>query len=203
MQNLNTIIFDLGGVLIDWNPEYVFRQIFTDKREMRYFFDYICTHDWNIQQDAGRPLVEATEEKVAEFPDYEAQIRAYYGRWREMLGGPIGETVEILDTLRQQDKHRLLALTNWSHETFPTALELYDFLHWFEGIVVSGQEKLIKPDRRIYELLLERYNVEPQRAIFIDDNAKNVAGAQAVGLHAVQFESPGQLHRFLQTQGIL
>lgn len=202
-MKLDTIIFDLGGVLIDWNPEYVFREIFDDEQEMRYFFNEICTHDWNIQQDAGRPLAEATELKVAEFPDYEPHIRAYYGRWREMLGGAIEETVEILDVLRKQSSHRLLALTNWSHETFPTALELYDFLHWFEGIVVSGQEKLIKPDRRIYQLLIERYQLEPSRALFIDDNKNNVAGALEAGLHAVRFESPGQLRRFFREHGIL
>lgn len=202
-MKLDTIIFDLGGVLIDWNPEYVFNDIFEDKREMQYFFDYICTHDWNIQQDAGRPLAVATEEKVAEFPDYEPQIRAFYGRWQEMLGGAIEETVEILDTLRRQDSHRLLALTNWSHETFPVAQELYDFLHWFEGIVVSGQEKLIKPDPRIYQLLINRYEVEPSRALFIDDNKHNVIAAKDVGLHAVRFESPRQLRGFLQEQGVL
>ncbi len=203
MKNLDTIIFDLGGVLIDWNPAYVFREIFDDAEEMRYFFEHICTHDWNIQQDAGRPLAEATEEKVAEFPAYESQIRAYYGRWREMLSGAITETVDILTALRQKDKYRLLALTNWSHETFPTALELFDFLHWFEGIVVSGEEKLIKPDPRIYQVLLERYNVTPQRALFIDDNVKNVAGAEAVGLHAVHFQSPQQLHEFFIKYDIL
>ncbi|HMN91585.1 MAG TPA: HAD family phosphatase [Saprospiraceae bacterium] len=203
MKKLDTIIFDLGGVLIDWNPAYVFREIFDDAEEMCYFFEHICTHDWNIQQDAGRPLAEATEEKVAEFPAYEAQIRAYYGRWREMLGGAITETVDILTALRQQDKYRLLALTNWSHETFPTALELFDFLHWFEGIVVSGKERLIKPDPRIYQVLLDRYNVTPQRALFIDDNVKNVAGAEAVGLHAVHFQSPQQLHDIFLKYDIL
>ncbi|MBK7874053.1 MAG: HAD family phosphatase [Saprospiraceae bacterium] len=202
-MNLNTIIFDQGGVLIDWNPEYVFREIFDDEQEMRYFFDHICTHDWNIQQDAGRPLAEATEWLVQERPDYEPHIRAYYGRWREMLGGAIEETVAILDELRQQDTHRLLALTNWAHETFPVALEQYDFLHWFEGIVVSGEEKLIKPDPRIYQTLIERYAVQPQHALFIDDNANNVAGAQDVGLHAVRFESPAQLRNFFQAHKIL
>jgi 2-haloacid dehalogenase len=202
-MQLNTIIFDLGGVLIDWNPRYVFEQIFDDEREMQYFFDYICTPEWNVQQDAGRPLAEATEAKVAEFPDYEPQIRAYYGRWREMLAGPIHETVDILHHLNQRDEHRLLALTNWSHETFPVALELYDFLQIFEGIVVSGREKLIKPDRRIYQLLINRYEVEPAKALFIDDNRQNVQGAQDVGLNAVHFESPGQLRQFLQEKGII
>ncbi len=120
-----------------------------------------------------------------------------------MLGGAIEETVEILDALRNRKTHRLLALTNWSHETFPTALELFPFLHWFEGIVVSGEEKLIKPDPRIYELLINRYDVKPQQAIFIDDNPHNVEGAKEAGLHAIRFESPQQLKVFLQTNQIL
>lgn len=203
MNKFDTIIFDLGGVLIDWNPEYVFREVFDDEQEMRYFFAEICTHDWNIQQDAGRLLAEATEERVALFPAYEPQIRAFYGRWKEMLGGPIHETVEILETLHQQKDHQLLALTNWSHETFPTALELYPFLQLFEGILVSGVEKLIKPDPRIYQLILERYDVNPTRALFIDDNAKNVEGAKNVGIEAVQFHSPAQLRAYLEAHSVL
>lgn len=203
MNKFDTIIFDLGGVLIDWNPEYVFREVFDDEQEMRHFFAEICTHDWNIQQDAGRLLAEATEERVALFPAYEPQIRAFYGRWKEMLGGPIHETVEILETLHQQKDHQLLALTNWSHETFPTALELYPFLQLFEGILVSGVEKLIKPDPRIYQLILERYDVNPTRALFIDDNAKNVEGAKNVGIEAVQFHSPAQLRAYLEAHSVL
>lgn len=202
-KNFDTIIFDLGGVLVDWNPEYVFKTVFDDEEEMRYFFAEICTHDWNIQQDAGRPLAEATELLVAQFPTYESQIRAFYGRWEEMLGGPISETVKILEALYQRKEHRLLALTNWSHETFPVALELYPFLQLFEGILVSGVEKLIKPDARIYQLLIERYSVNPERALFIDDNLKNVEGAKAVGLHAVQFESSAQLRAYLEEKEVL
>lgn len=203
MKQIDTIIFDLGGVLIDWNPVYVFREVFEEEAEMHYFLTEVCSPEWNIQQDAGRPLAEATELLVAQFPDYEPQIRTYYGQWRNMLGGAIEETVEILDTLRNRKTHRLLALTNWSHETFPTALELFPFLHWFEGIVVSGEEKLIKPDPRIYELLINRYDVKPQQAIFIDDNPHNVEGAKKVGLHAIRYESPQQLKVFLQTNQIL
>jgi 2-haloacid dehalogenase len=203
MKRFDTIIFDLGGVLIDWNPEYVFREIFEKEEEMRYFFSEICTHDWNIQQDAGRPLAEATEVLVAQFPEYEPHIRSYYGRWQEMLGGPIQETVDILEELHQSQEHRLLALTNWSHETFPTALELYPFLQLFEGILVSGVEKLIKPDPRIYQLLIERYTVHPNRALFIDDNLKNVEGAKALGIEAIQFKSSAQLKSYLQENGVL
>ncbi|MFM8489690.1 MAG: HAD family hydrolase, partial [Bacteroidota bacterium] len=161
MKQINTIIFDLGGVLIDWNPEYVFREVIPDSDRRDYFFRNICTHDWNIEQDAGRPLAVATDMLVREFPDWETEIRTYYDRWEDMLGGPIHDTVDILRSLRDQKKHRLLALTNWSGETFPVALGRYDFLHWFEGIVVSGDEGTRKPFPDIYQLLLDRYAVTP------------------------------------------
>ncbi|MDZ4679251.1 MAG: HAD family phosphatase [Saprospiraceae bacterium] len=201
--NIDTVIFDLGGVLIDWNPEYVFREVFDDHSEMQYFLREVCSPEWNEQQDAGRTLQEATEILVAQFPDYELQIRTYYNRWQDMLGGTIPHTVEILRHLHQKQTHRLYALTNWSHETFPVALELFDFLHLFEGILVSGEEKLLKPDRRIYELLLTRYEIDGQRALFIDDNPKNVKGAQDAGLNAIRFESPEQLAFDLKNFNIL
>lgn len=200
---IDTVIFDLGGVLIDWNPEYVFREVFEDHTEMRYFLTEVCSPEWNEQQDAGRTLQEATEILVAQFPDYEHQIRTYYNRWQDMLGGAISNSVEILRGLHQKQTHRLYALTNWSHETFPVALELFDFLHLFEGILVSGEEKLLKPDRRIYELLMSRYGIDGRRALFIDDNPKNVKGAQEAGLNAIRFESPEQLALELKNFKIL
>lgn len=202
-MKINTIIFDLGGVLIDWNPDYVYKEIYPDPEERKWFFDHVCTHEWNLQQDAGRSLQEATDEKVAEWPEYETQIRAFYGRWVEMLGGPIEETVQYLHDLKSQQTYELLALTNWSQETFPIALERYDFLHWFSGIVVSGVEKVIKPHREIFEILLQRYAVDPSTAVFIDDNAGNVKGAQALGMHGVHYTSPKQLKQDLQALGVM
>ncbi len=202
MQPINTIIFDLGGVLIDWNPEYVFRELIPDPERRRFFFENICTHEWNIEQDAGRPLTEATEQLVNEYPEWEPEIRAYYGRWEEMLGGPIHETVELLRELRDREEHRLLALTNWSGETFPVALSRYDFLHWFEGIVVSGDEKTRKPFADIYEILLDRYEVNPSQAVFIDDSLKNVEGAEAVGINGIHFQSTAQLKETLREWGV-
>jgi 2-haloacid dehalogenase len=200
---IDTIIFDLGGVLIDWNPMYVFNGIFAGNEERKtYFFDNICTHDWNEQQDAGRSLQAATDELLAKHPEWESEIRAYYGRWREMLGGPIHDTVEILKKLKNAESHRLYALTNWSAETFPVALELYEFLHWFEGIVVSGVEKTRKPFPEFYQIMLDRYQIAPQRAIFIDDNYRNVKGAEALGIHGIHFQSPGQLQQALLEKGI-
>lgn len=195
---LDTIIFDLGGVLIDWNPEYVFRSLIPDEAKRRFFFDNICTHDWNIAQDAGRSLHEGTALLVADHPEWEPEIRAFYGRWEEMLGGPIEETVELLREIRDRGTHRLLALTNWSAETFPVALERYEFLQWFEGIVVSGTEKTRKPFADIYQILLDRYQVEAPMSVFIDDSLKNMEGAMALGIQGIHFQNPGQLREILQ-----
>lgn len=200
---INTIIFDLGGVLIDWNPEYVFRELIPDAERRRFFFENLCTHDWNIEQDAGRPLAEATEMLVREWPDWEPEIRAYYGRWEDMLGGPIPETVELLRELRDAGQQRLLALTNWSAETFPVALGRYDFLHWFEGILVSGAERTRKPFPEIYRLLLERYAVAPEQALFIDDSLKNVEGAEAMGIRGLHFTGADALRRTLREWKLL
>ena len=196
-QPIETIIFDLGGVLIDWNPFYLYRKIFNTDEEIQDFLDHICTFHWNEQQDAGRPLQEATEILIAQHPQHESNIRAYYGRWEEMLGGPIHDTVSILKSIHQQGKHALYALTNWSHETFPIAQERYDFLQLFEGILVSGEEKMKKPDSRIYQLIIDRYKIEPSTALFIDDNLRNVEAARDIGIQAIHFQSPQLLSDLL------
>jgi 2-haloacid dehalogenase len=197
-----TVIFDLGGVLIDWNPEYVFRTVIPDAERRQFFFENICTHDWNVEQDAGRPISVATELLVNQHPEWESEIRAYYGRWEEMLGGPIHDTVELLHELRERGEHRLLALTNWSAETFPVALARYDFLHWFEGIVVSGDEKTRKPFPDIYETLLSRYSVDPANAVFIDDGIKNVQGAENLGIRGVHFQNAAGLRQIFREWNI-
>ena len=190
-----TIIFDLGGVLIDWNPEYVFREIISDSERRQHFFENICTHEWNVEQDAGRPISVATQLLVDQHPEWEMEIRTFYDRWEDMLGGPIPETVELLRELRDGGKHRLLALTNWSAETFPVALQRYDFLHWFEGIVVSGDEKIRKPFPEIYQTLLSRFKVDPADAVFIDDAIKNVQGAENAGIRGVHFQNAAALRQ--------
>jgi 2-haloacid dehalogenase len=203
MKQLTTIIFDLGGVLIDWNPEYVFQELIPDAERRAYFFQNICTHEWNIEQDAGRPLAVGTDMLVEQFPEWEPEIRAFYGRWEEMLGGPIDETVELLRILRDQGSHRLLALTNWSGETFPVALERYDFLQWFEGIVVSGDEGTRKPFADIYQILLDRYEVNPAEAVFIDDSAKNIEGAEALSIKGIHFQNAAQLREVFENWKVL
>lgn len=199
---MDTIVFDLGGVLIDWNPAYLYRKIFQEEAQVQFFLTHICDSHWNEQQDAGRPLAEATQILVAQFPEHTEAIQAYYGRWTEMLGGPIVGTVQLLEALHQQKKYRLYALTNWSHETFPYALKHYEFLQLFDGILVSGEEKLVKPDPRIYQLLFERFGINPSTALFIDDNPKNVLASRQSGMEALQFVSPEQLQAALYDMGI-
>ncbi|MDW3650265.1 MAG: HAD family phosphatase [Bacteroidia bacterium] len=198
MKNpIDTIVFDLGGVLIDWNPRYVYRTIFDSEEKVESFLANVCVSSWNEEQDRGRSLKEGTEILLAKHPEWEKEIRAFYDRWPEMLGGPIQGSVDILESLKVGKNYRLYALTNWSDETFPVALGRYDFLQWFEGILVSGKEKLIKPDPAIYKLLFERFNIDPEKAIFIDDSLKNVEGAKAVGMHAIHFRSPMQMREEL------
>ena len=199
-----TIIFDLGGVLIDWSPNYVYDKIFEgDEQRKQYFFQNICTSDWNENQDAGYPLQKATEDKLAEFPEWEKEIKAFYGRWEEMLGGPIKATVDVFKKIKNTNQHRLYALTNWSHETFPIALERYDFLQWFEGIVVSGEEKTRKPFPEFYRILFNRYDVDPTKAIFIDDNLRNVEAGQALGLTGIHFQSAHLLEKELKKLNVI
>ena len=204
MSDINTIIFDLGGVLIDWNPKYVFDLNYFSSIEKRdYFFSNICTSDWNEKQDEGRQITVATEELVRQFPDWEQPIRDYYDRWTEMLGGPIHETIELFRQLKENPALKFYALTNWSAELFPIALKRYDFLHCFYVRVVSGEERTRKPFPEIYERLLERYNVNVVEALFIDDSLRNVKGAESISLQTIHYRNPGQLKNELMTLNLL
>lgn len=203
MKTTKTIIFDLGGVLIDWNPDYVYKAVFKDEEKLAWFYREICTMDWNENQDAGYPLEKATEERVALFPAYEEWIRMYYGRWEEMLGDAIEGTVSLLRQCIANPKLRVLALTNWSAETFPVALKKFDFLHWFEGIVVSGEEKTRKPFPEIYKTTLSRFNLDPEECLFIDDNLRNVKAAELLNIPSIQFKSPEQLEKELKKRSII
>ncbi|GAA3574415.1 HAD family phosphatase [Snuella lapsa] len=203
MTTINTIIFDLGGVLIDWNPEYVFLDAFQgDHKKMQWFLANICTTDWNENQDAGYPLNQATNDLIARFPEYENLIKMYYGNWENMLGGSIDETVHILDSLVKLNKYKIVALTNWSHETFPIALKRFNFLSWFDGIVVSGEEKTRKPFAKIYTTTLDRYNIKAKKAIFIDDNLRNIEAAKKLNINGIHFKNPKQLIEALKTYNI-
>lgn len=202
-MKIDAVIFDLGGVLIDWNPSYVFDKMFDDEDQKKHFFENICTSDWNEKQDAGRPLKEATEELVIKHPEWKEYIEAYYGRWEEMLGGPIHGTVEIFKQIKESGKYKLYALTNWSAELFPIALERYEFLHWFDGRVVSGEEKTRKPFREFYQLIFDRFRLNVEETLFIDDNTRNAEAAEAMGLKTIIFKSPSQLKEELVKLGIL
>ncbi len=189
-----TIIFDLGGVLIDWNPRYLYRKLLETEAEVEDFLSRICDPDWNEQQDAGRPFAVGISQLAAQYPEEQSLIEAYFERWSEMLGGALDETVEVLDGLREKDV-RLFALTNFSAETFPIARERFEFLTWFEGILVSGEEGMKKPDPRIFRLLGERFGLELEGAAFIDDVPKNVEAARQLGLHAIHFTSAQKLRQ--------
>lgn len=197
------IIFDLGNVLVDWDPNRLFEKMIEDEERRTHFLSNICTPDWNEEQDAGRPIAEATRLLVEKHPDWKEYIEAYYGRWVEMLGGPIQGTVELFRKLKAKGRYRFYALTNWSAELFPIALERYEFLHWFDGRVVSGEEKLRKPTPEFYQLLLDRFGLKPEETLFIDDNLRNIKAAEAMGIPSIRFESPEQLQQELTARGIL
>lgn len=198
-----TVVFDLGGVLIDWNPRNLYVKLFGDDTSaMERFLTEICTPDWNIAQDAGRTIAEAVDSLSREHPDFAPYINAYYDRWTEMLNGSIDGTVEILRRLRDQETP-LYALTNFSAEMFPVAEQIYDYLGWFKGIVVSGRERLIKPDPRIYELLLSRYELTASDVIYIDDVEKNAQAASQLGMIGLHFTAPENLRRDLTQLGVL
>ena len=196
------VVFDLGGVLIDWNPRHLYRQLFDDEAAMERFLAEVCHTAWNEEQDRGRTFAEAIEEAAGRFPEERALIEAYHQRWGEMLAGPIEGSVAVLAELKEAG-HELHALTNWSVETFPIARERYAFLNWFGSILVSGEERLIKPDPRIFELLLERIGRTAEACVYIDDNPKNAAAAAALGFDAVHFRSPAQLRADLTRLGVL
>jgi 2-haloacid dehalogenase len=201
MESIDTVIFDLGDVLIPWNPRSLYRKLFSDAVEMERFLAEVCTLEWNAQQDAGRPRAEGTALLVAQFPQHEALIRAYYDRWEEMLGEVIQGTADLLLALKAKG-YRVFALSNWSAETFPVARPRYPILEAFDGLVISGREGLIKPDPAIYRLLCERHAIDPRRAVFIDDNVVNVEAARGVGMKAIPFQDAEQVHRDLASLGI-
>lgn len=203
MSNIKTILFDLGGVLIGWNPIVPYLKAFEgDEQKARWFLDNICTMDWNEEQDGGRSIAEANRVKIAEYPEHEELIKLYYGEWETMLTGAIEDTVEIFRQLKSNKNLRIYAITNWSAETFPVALARYDFLQWFEGISVSGELKMRKPFPEIYEYTLQKYNIKPEEAVFIDDNLRNVKAAEALNIHAIHFQNPEQLRTELVQLGI-
>jgi 2-haloacid dehalogenase len=199
---VKAVVFDLGGVLIDWDPRYLYRKLLADEAAVEEFLATVCTPEWNAEQDRGRPFAEGVAELVERHPAHAAAIAAYAERWSEMLGGAIGGTVELLAELRAAGTP-LYALTNWSAETFVVARERFEFLSWFDGVLVSGEERMIKPDPRFFRLLLERFGLAPEATFYVDDSEPNVAAARALGLDAVRFTGPDRLRRELAARRLL
>lgn len=193
---IKNIIFDFGAVLVDWNPRYLFVPYFGDADKAEWFLTEICPYEWNAQCDAGRPIKDITEERVAEFPAWEKEIRMYFDRWVDMMGGPI-PGMEALVREYKQRGYGVWGLTNWSAETFPLVRDDYPVFKLLDGYVVSGEEKLLKPDTRLYRVLLDRYGLKAEECVFIDDNPNNTAGAEAVGIKGIVFQGVEQLRKQL------
>jgi 2-haloacid dehalogenase len=197
------VVFDLGGVLIDWNPRYLYRTLFGgDTAAMEHFLTHICSPAWNHEQDAGRSFAEGRDELVRRFPEARSLIEAWRERFAETLGGPIAGTVEILAALRDRGVP-LYALSNWWAETFPIARARFDFLAWFDGIVISGEVGIAKPDPRIFAHLLETCGLRADATVFIDDLPINVAAAAAAGLQTILFTDPAALRAALRELDLL
>jgi 2-haloacid dehalogenase len=201
MADIRGVIFDLGGVLVDWDPMHLYRKVFADEAQAAGFLADICTPDWNEKQDAGRGLDEATAERVALFPEWETEIRAFYGRWIEMIGGLVPGTGDVMRELKAEGL-RLFALSNWNSETFARIRGAHAEFDLFEDIVLSGDHRCIKPDERFYRIALERFGLPAQSLVFVDDNPRNVQGAEAVGLRALLFTDAGNLRRDLRALGV-
>lgn len=197
----STVVFDLGGVLVDWDPRYLFRRLLPDEAAVETFLAEVCTPEWNAAQDAGRSWAEAVAETSARFPDQAELIAAYHERWWETVGGQIDGTVDVLRELRDLGI-RLYAITNWSAEKFELTFPRFGWLAWFEGIVVSGRERVVKPDPRIYQVLVDRHGVDPGAAVYVDDVQVNVEAAQALGMTALLFTTPERLRADLADVGI-
>ena len=197
------VVFDLGGVLLDWDPRHLYRKMFPgDEAAMEAFLADVCTVEWNERQDAGRTFAEAVAELMPRHEDKRHLIEAFGRRFDEMIPGALDGTVEIVRELKARGVP-LYALTNWSSETFPAQRVRFPFLDWFDGIVVSGDEGMIKPDLRIFRILLDRYRVAADESVFIDDNPGNARAASTLGIHGIHFQSPAQLRRELAALHLL
>jgi 2-haloacid dehalogenase len=196
---IDTIIFDLGGVLVDWNPEYIYRNIFKgNESKMTWFLNNVCTPTWNLEQDSGRKIADGVALKIAEFPEYETEIKLFYDKWEFMFSGIIEENVQLFKQLKARKNYKLYALTNWCAEKWDKALELFPFFNEFDGVVVSGQEKCRKPFPEIYNILLNRFEITPENSIFIDDNFQNIIAAKKFNINGIHFKSDTNLKETLK-----
>lgn len=194
-------VFDLGGVFVDWNPMYLFRKLFKTEEEAQWFQDNICTKDWNLEFDAGDIYAEGVAKLVTRYPRYWREIMAYDRRWRETFGDFIEGTIDIHNELIAAEVPTF-AITNFSWEKWMSCLGTWPFLEKFDGVIVSGLERLVKPDPRIYRLFCERYGLAPQSCVFIDDSEPNIVAARKFGMHGIVFTSPEQLRAELIGYGL-
>lgn len=201
-QPVEAVVFDVGGVLIDWDPRHLYRKLFDDDAAMEHFLTEVCSQTWNEQADAGRPTAEITAELCRDHPDKRPLIESYYARFSEMIGGAFDDSVAIVERLHGQGTP-LFVLSNFSAETFPLARRQFPFFDRFSGLVISGEEGMKKPDRRIYDRLIERFDLAPARTLFIDDRDDNARAARDAGWQALRFTSAGQLARDLEVLGLL
>lgn len=201
MTQIKNIVFDFGGVLVDWNPRYLYDKYFGNAEQSQWFLDNICLYSWNLQMDGGKPFAEGVKELQAEHPEWAEAIAVYHSRWVEMMGGEVAGTADVLRQAKVAG-YKIYGLTNWSAETFPMIRDTYPVFQEFDGIVVSGEEHLLKPDAAIYRCLMERYTLRAEESLFIDDNPDNVAAAKAIGMRAVRFESAEKLVEQLREYGV-
>lgn len=200
--HIKAIIFDLGAVLINWDPKLLYRKMFADEKEMNYFLEEVCPMEWNATLDAGYSFAQGVQDRIELYPDYEPYIRAWHERWPEMVEGAINGTVTILEQLIKEG-YTVFALSNWSAETYPLVAAQFEFLQWFEHVVLSGQEKVIKPNPEIYHRLLNRIEYSPEECLFIDDSKPNIEAANALGIQTIHFTSPQALATTLKDRQIL
>jgi 2-haloacid dehalogenase len=202
MPAIDTVIFDIGNVLIEWDPRHLYRKLFAEEARMEWFLANICTGAWNLEQDRGRSFADGVRELTLRHPEWAGEIRAYDERWGEMVPGEVPGSVAILDNLLQRHLPTF-GISNFSTEKFAYARERFAFLGRLDGIVVSGHEGLLKPDAAIYRLFLERYGRQARRCLFIDDSPANVEGARKIGMNVVRFQGAPQLERELVAFGLL
>jgi 2-haloacid dehalogenase len=201
--NPSIVVFDIGGVLIDWNPRYLYRKLFAeDTTAMEEFLNSVCTPDWNLQQDAGRTWKEAIDDLSARYPEKAELIAAYDLNWDEMVSGPIPGTADLLWELKRRGTP-VYCITNFSVDKLNRARERFAELNAFEGIVISGEVRLLKPDAAIYRRLLDQHDLHAEDTLFVDDVQHNVEGARAVGMHAVRFVDADTLRNDLTGYGLL
>lgn len=201
MNGIKNIVFDFGGVLLDWNPRYLYRGYFRDDDEMEHFLSDICNSEWNTRQDAGRPFAEAVRLLQSEHPEYSEAIRMYDEQWDKMLKCEFPDSIGLLKELKSKG-YGIYGLTNWSAEKIGVAFSRYDFFSLFDGIVVSGEEKVAKPDQKIFRILLDRYGLKAGECVFIDDSQPNVDAAASLGFNAIRFDDVAEVRSRLAALGI-